>query len=102
MMEENRMSFPGVGSPEENGIRLLDLLVGIRPSARSENHRQTGDAWSVSGTVAAIDVVAAHHDAREFLRHEVHFVCRLRATEHSKRLGRAFIDGGFQTNDRPV
>ena len=71
------MRFPSIGSPKEDDIRLLDLLIGVRPSACSENHRQTGDAGGMSGTVAAIDIVAAHHDARELLRHEIHFVCRL-------------------------
>ena len=78
------MRFPGVRSPEKNHIRFFDLLIGVRTAACSENHRQTGDARSMSGTVAAIDVVASHHDASEFLRNEIHLVRRLRATEHAE------------------
>ena len=81
-MEENGMRFPGVRSPEENDIRFFDLLIGVRTPACSENHRQTGDARSMSSTVTAVDVVASHHDASEFLRDEIHFVRRFRATEH--------------------
>jgi hypothetical protein len=102
MMKENRMCFAGIGTPEDDDIRLLDFLIGIRPATCSENRRQTGDAWSMSGTVAAVDVIAAHDDARKFLRDEVHFVCRLRATEHAERSGGIVIDRGSQTGNGAV
>jgi hypothetical protein len=95
MMEENRMGFPRVGSPQNDHIRLFDLLIGIRPPACPKYHRQTGDAGRVSGTVAAIDVVAAHHNPRKLLRDEIHFVRRLRATEHAERFRRVSIDCGL-------
>ena len=47
----------------------------------------------MSGTVAAIDIVAAHHDARELLRDEVHLVRALGATEHPKRTRAVLSDG---------
>ena len=77
MMKENRMCLPGVRSPEKNHIGFFNLLIGIATSAYPKDRRQTGDAWGVSSAVAAIDVVAAHHDTRELLSNEVHFVRRL-------------------------
>src|SRR5439155_3390581 len=65
---------------------LLSLAVGRGSSSRSEHCRQTGDAWSVSSSVAAVDVVAVHDRAGELLRHKVHLVGRLRAAEHAERL----------------
>src|SRR6266850_7097278 len=102
MMEENRMCLPGVGSPEKNHIGFFNLLVGVRAAACSENHRQTGDARGVSSTVATIDIVTSHDDARELLRHKVHLVRRLRATEQPERLRSTLIDRGFQTAHGPI
>ena len=48
--------------------------VGARPSACTEHRRQTDDARGVSGSVAAVDVVAADDGARELLRDVVHLV----------------------------
>jgi|ERR1051326_666340 hypothetical protein len=102
MMEEDRMGFAGIGPPKEDDIRIFDLLIGICPSAGSENHRQTGDAWGVSGSVTAVDVIAAHDDTRKLLRNEIHFICRLRATEHTERFRSVSIDRRLQTGDCPV
>jgi hypothetical protein len=77
MMEENRMGLPGVRSPEKDHIGFFDLLVGVSATPRTENRRQTGDARRVSSTVATIDIVTAHHNTRELLSNEVHFICRL-------------------------
>ena len=55
-------------APEDDEVRLLDLAIRARPAARSEDRRQTDDAGGVSGAVAAVDVVAADHGARELLR----------------------------------
>src|SRR5437588_1150092 len=96
MMKKDRMGFTRIGSPQEDDICLLDLLIRVRSASRSENHRRTGDAWRMSGTVATIDIVAAHHHPRELLRNEIHFVRRLRATEHPEGLRGAFVDCGFQ------
>ncbi len=89
VVKENRMGVAGVRAPEDDDIRLFDLPIGARPSARSEDVRQTGDARSVSRTVAAIDVVASHDDARELLCHEVHFVRRLGTAEQPE--GRTLV-----------
>ena len=78
------MGFTGIGSPEEDHICFFSLLVRVRAPACSENHRQTGDARGVSGTVAAINIVAAHDNTRELLRNEVHLVRRFGATEHAE------------------
>ena len=96
------MGFTRIGSPQEDDICLLDLLIRVRPASRSKNHRQTGDAWRMSGTVATIDIVAAHHHPRELLRNEIHFVRRLRATEHTERPASALLLRGFQSACRPV
>src|SRR5712692_4492164 len=102
MMEENRMRLPGVRSPKENHIGFFNLLIGVGAATRTENHRQTGDARGVSGTVAAIDVVAAQHDSGEFLRDEIHFVRGLRTTKEPERLPSALFHNGFQPSRRPV
>src|SRR5207237_7561770 len=42
------------------------------------------DAWRVSGSVAAVDVVRPEHDPRELLRGEVQLVGRLGAAEDAR------------------
>src|SRR4029078_10202479 len=56
MMEEDRMRLPRVRAPEENTVRLLDLLIGARPAACSEDRRQTDDSRGVSGAGTAVGV----------------------------------------------
>ena len=87
VVEEDRVRLPGVRAPEEDHVRLLHLTVRRRPAARSEHRRQTDDAGCVSGAVTGVDVVGAHHLARELLRQVVHLVRRLRAREHPERAG---------------
>ena len=82
VVEEDGMRLARVRSPQDDEVRFLDLLVGARAATRSEHRRQTDDAGGVSSPVAAVDVVAAEDAARELLRQIVHFVGRLRATEH--------------------
>ncbi len=89
VVKENRVGIAGVRAPKDDDIRLFDLLVGARPTACSEDVRQTGDARSVSRAVTAIDVVASHDDACELLCHEVHLVRRLGAAEQTE--GRALV-----------
>ena len=74
VVEEDRMRFTGVRAPQEDDIGLLDLLVRAGTAPRPEHCRQTDDAGSVSGAVAAVDVVRADGDPSELLRHEVHLV----------------------------
>src|SRR5881409_228638 len=102
MMEKDGMRFAGVRPPQKNYIRFFDLLVGVRSPAGPENHRQTGDAGGMSSPVAAIDVVASHHDASELLRNEIHFVRRFRATEHAERPASRLSQRAFETTCRPV
>jgi hypothetical protein len=52
VMEEDRVRFARVRSPEDQQIRLFDLFIGRRPAARTEYRRQTDDARSVSSAVA--------------------------------------------------
>jgi hypothetical protein len=93
VMEEDRVRFARVRSPQDDQVGLFGLLIRARAAARSENRRQTGDAGSVSGTVTAIDVVAADNGAREFLRQEIQLVRRFRAAEQTKSVGSALLDG---------
>ena len=86
VVEEDRMRLPGVRSPEQDAVRLLNLAIRARPAAHAEYRRQTGDARGVSRTVAAVDVVRADHHARELLRRVVHLVRALRAAEQAERL----------------
>jgi len=76
-MEEDRMRFSRVRPPKNDQVGFLNLLIRVRASAGSENRRQTGDAWSVSGPVAAIDVVAAHDGSSELLGEVIQLVGRL-------------------------
>src|SRR6185295_6899162 len=57
------------------------------PSTRAERCRQTDDAGSVSGPVAAVDVVAAEGDPGQFPGQVIHFVGRLGAAEDAERVG---------------
>jgi hypothetical protein len=67
MVKENRMGFASVRTPKQNDVRLFDFAVGTCAATRSENRRQTGDAWSVSSAVATVNVVAADHRPRKLL-----------------------------------
>ena len=94
VMEEDRMRLAGVRSPEQDAVGLLHLLIGAGAAAHPEHRRQTGDAGRVSGPVAAVDVVRAHHHASELLRGEVHLVGALRTTEQAERLAAMrLVDG---------
>jgi hypothetical protein len=95
VMEENRMRFPGVRSPQQDHAGVFDFAVRACPSACTEYRRQTGDAGGVSSSVAAIDIVRAHDAANEFLRCVVQFVGGLGATKHAK-VARIFL------RDRPA
>src|ERR1700716_1745418 len=74
VMEEDRMRLASVRAPKDHEVRLFNFAVGRSSSPGSEHCRQTRHAWSVSSSVAAVDVVAAHDNARELLRNEVHLV----------------------------
>jgi hypothetical protein len=84
MVKENRMRLPRIGTPEQDHVRLFDFAIGTCAATRSEDRRQTGDAWGVSSPVAAIDVVATDDGAHKFLRYVIQFIGRLGATEHPK------------------
>jgi hypothetical protein len=66
-MEEDGMCLARIRPPKNDEVSLLDLPVGARAAAGSENRRQTGDAGGVSSAIATVDVVASHHRAGEFL-----------------------------------
>ena len=102
MMEPDRVRRARVRSPEEDDVRLLDFAVGARASARPEHRRQTDDARSVSGPVAAVDVVGAERDAGELLRQEVHLVGGLRAAEDAERVRTARIDVAAEPLGRAI
>ena len=84
-MEPDRVRLTGVRSPEEDEVTLLGFLVRAGRTARAQDGRQTDDRGSVSGPVAAIDVVVAEDLPGEFRRQEVDLVGRLRAAEDSGR-----------------
>jgi len=101
VMKKNRVSFPRVRAPQENYVRIFDLAIRTRPPARSEDRRQTGDAGSMSSTVAAVDVVRAHHAAHKFLRCVVHFINGFRATEHPE-IAVVLLPDGSSKGRRPA
>jgi hypothetical protein len=82
MMEEDRMCGAGVRPPKDDEVRGFDLLIRGCAATRSENSRQTGDRRSVSGSIAAIDVVVVENRSGELLGHEVHLVRCLGTGEH--------------------
>src|SRR4051812_37226105 len=61
MVEPDRMRLTGVRAPEEDEVSMLRFLVRARRAASSQDCRQTDDARSVSGSVAAVDVVVAEY-----------------------------------------
>src|SRR2546428_9270815 len=94
MVEEDGVRLPRVRPPQDDQIRLLDLLVGARPAPCSEHRRQTDDTWSVSSPVTAVDVVAAEHLAHELLSDEVHLVGGLRAAEQADPVAAVSLGSG--------
>src|SRR5690242_19316964 len=86
MMEPDRMGLTGVRSPQENEVAMLRFLIRAGRAARSQDGRQTDDRGSVSGPVAAIDVVVAENLPGELRRQEVDLVGRLRVAEDSRGL----------------
>ena len=84
VVEEDRMRFARIGSPQNDQVGLFDFLVRSCAATRSEDRRQTGDAGSVSGAVTAIDVVAADNDAGKLLAQEIQFVGCLGAAEEGR------------------
>src|SRR5881296_2501837 len=86
VVEEDRMRLAGVAAPQDDEVRLLRLTVGAGAASGTEDGRQTGDRWGVSGPVAAVDVVAAQDDPAELLGGEVDLVGRLAAAEDAERL----------------
>ena len=87
VMEEDRMRFARVRSPQENDVGILRFQVRVRAATRTENRRQTDDARGVSSSVATIDVVRSKNGSRELRREKVHLVRRSRATEDAERVG---------------
>ena len=86
VVEEDRVRFARVGAPHDNQVGVFRLPVRTGAATSPEHCRQTDDARSVSSSVAAVDVVAAHHGPGELLGHVVHLVRGLRAAEHAERL----------------
>jgi hypothetical protein len=83
-MEKDGMCVAGVRTPEEYQLGFFNFAIRTRPSARSEDRRQTGDAGGVSSAVATVNIVGADYRSNEFLRRVIQFVGGFRATEHAK------------------
>jgi hypothetical protein len=101
-MEEDRMGVASVGPPDDDEVRLFDLLVGTRSSSQAKDRRQTDDARGMSGAVTAIDVVASHDHARKLLGEEVEFIRGLRTAKDSKSLRAVVFNGPAETLRRAV
>src|SRR3954470_22428924 len=102
MMKEDRVRLARVRAPQENDVGLLDLLIGAGSTAGTEDRRQTGDAGSVSSSVAAVDVVGAQRHARQFLRGIVQLVGGLGAAEQAERRSARSIDGTAKPGRRAL
>ena len=96
------MRFARIRTPKYNEVGLIDLLIRASPASSSKNRRQTGDAWSVSSTVTAVDVVASDDHARELLGKEVQLVGRLGATEEAERVGPTCLFRGSESGGSPI
>ena len=102
VMEEDRMRLARIRSPQHDEVGVFDLLVRAGSPTCSEHRRQTDDRRSVSGAVAAIDVVAAKDLTHELLRDEVHLVGRLRAAEQADPVAGVPLGRRPQTRRGPV
>ena len=91
-MKKDGVRLASIGTPQQDEVGVLNLLIGTGPAPCSENRRQTGDAWGMSSSITTINVVAADHRPHELLRHIIQFVGCFRAAEHAKRLGTALCD----------
>ena len=74
VVEKDGMRFPGVRTPKDDEVCLLNFLIGTCTTAHSEDCRQTDDTRGVSSAVAAVDVVAAHYAASKLLTCKVELV----------------------------
>lgn len=98
MVKEDRVSLPGVRTPEDDDVGIFRLFVRAGSATRSKYCRQTGDTWSVSGTVTAVYIVALHHRANEFLCDEVQLIGRFGAAEHTEGAGCTLVDGPLEAS----
>jgi hypothetical protein len=83
-MKEDGVRLPRIRSPQQDDVRLFDLLIRTCSAARSEDCRQTGDAGRVSSPVAAVDVVRPHDGADELLGRVIQLIRGLGAAEHAE------------------
>jgi len=102
MMEENRVGFPRVRTPQQDDVGILNFPVRAGSASRSEYRRQTGDAGSVSSPVTTVDIVRSHDTAHELLRGIVQFVRSLGAAEHPKIARVAFCNRLAERCGNPV
>jgi hypothetical protein len=84
MVKKDGVRFPRVGAPKQDDVSVFSFAIRTCAATRSEDRRQTGDAGSVSSTVAAIDIICPHHGTDKFLRCVVQLVGGLGAAEHSE------------------
>ena len=84
MMEEDRVCFASIRTPQQDDVGLFDFFVRRRAAACSENCGQTDHRRSVSSSVTGVDVIRPHHHPRKLLGGVVHFVGRLRTAEHAE------------------
>ena len=96
------MSFPSVRSPQQDHFGIFNFAIRAGPSTRPEYRRQTGDARGMSSPVAAVNVVAAHDAANEFLGGVVQFISSFGATEHAKVLWIVFPNGFAERRNHEV
>ena len=69
-----RMIFSGIGSDNQNQIRLFNILDGVCHCATSESCGQTGHGGRMSETGAVIDIIGLKYRPYEFLGDIILFV----------------------------
>ena len=94
VVEVDGVGLAGVGTPEEDHVGLLHLLVGAGTAAGTEHCRQTDDARSVSGAVAGVDVVRPQRHPTELLSGVVHLVGALGTREEGESRGPVLVLDG--------
>src|SRR3989449_11483455 len=102
VVKKNRMSVPGVRTPQQDYFTLFNFAVRTRPAPRSKNRRQTGDARGMSSAVTTVDVVGADYRAHKFLRHVIQLIGGLRATEHPERMRPVLFNLFAESRGHPV
>ena len=89
--------FRGIRAGDQNRARKLDVVEAVRGGSGAQHGLQGRRARRVAHAGAAVDIVRADGDAREFLREVVLLVRSARRAEHAHRVGSVARDNPTQS-----